>query len=131
MNLRFIVPGTPIALARSRHGKNGNVYTPQRSLNYQEEIWIAAMKVGARQQCFGDRPVWLGLQVFVKQPKHAAHRWPTSKPDLDNYTKQVMDAMKPCWHDDAQVVGYLSGSGKFFAGGQRIECGDGSVRVFL
>jgi Holliday junction resolvase RusA-like endonuclease len=28
----------------------------------------------------------------------------TQKPDLDNLTKAVMDAMASCWHDDCQVA---------------------------
>ena len=106
MRFEFIVPGKVIPLARARHGKHGNVYTPTRSTAYQREIWIAAQKAGIWQLHFGLKPVWVGIRVYVK-PKRASSQYPTSRPDIDNYLKQVLDALAPAYHDDAQVVGIL------------------------
>ena len=120
MTLTFTVPGLPRSKERARHGKYGNVYTPTPTKNYEEEIWICAMKAGARQLCFGDRPLWLGLKVFMAPPKKPKYAFPTRRPDFDNLQKVVMDGLKHAFKDDAQVVGVLPGNGKFY-GEPRIE----------
>lgn len=120
MTLKFTVPGPPKALSRARKGQYGSIYTTREDLAYQNELWACALKAGARQRMFGGRPLWLGLWVYVKKPKHPTWPWPTTRPDLDNFTKQAMDGLGPAVADDAQIVGYLSGSGKYY-GEPRLE----------
>lgn len=47
---------------------------------------------------------------------------PTGKPDLDNLVKNIKDIFKGVfWKDDAQVVGYLDGMGKYWGEPARWE----------
>lgn len=52
-------------------------------------------------------PVRLSLSLFfdVKRPKKLWGTYKTTKPDLDNYAKELIDAMTAIgfWGDDAQV----------------------------
>ena len=120
MTLYFTVVGQPIPLARSRVGRYGQVYTPRRSLKYQQEIWYAAREAGASIGMFSNRPVWLGVQVYLPRPKPGSAAaavtlpYPAFAPDLDNFIKQVMDALRPAYDDDGQVVGFLPGTGKYW-----------------
>jgi Holliday junction resolvase RusA-like endonuclease len=70
-------------------------------------------------------PVVLGVRVIRSIPVSWSKRKknqalsgflrPTSKPDLDNYLKHFKDCANGIlWHDDAQVVGYLPGTGKYY-----------------
>jgi Holliday junction resolvase RusA-like endonuclease len=49
---------------------------------------------------------WLPMPASWSKRKQAANLWKphTQKPDIDNLTKAVMDAMSGCWHDDCQVA---------------------------
>lgn len=82
-----------------------------------------AQSAGARQLMFADRPVWIGIRCFFKQPKKVRTILPnpTKSPDIDNVAKALMDGLKAAFVDDAQVVGFLPGSGKFWGEPQRVE----------
>ena len=53
-------------------------------------------------------PVWLTLILYfdIKGPKKLWGSYKTTKPDVDNYAKELIDAMTAVgfWNDDAQVV---------------------------
>ena len=44
---------------------------------------------------------------------------PITKPDADNFLKQIQDCITQMaiWRDDSLVVGYLSGTGKYYTDG--------------
>jgi Holliday junction resolvase RusA-like endonuclease len=49
-------------------------------------------------------PLALTVKFYLQKPKSVKRLHPTVKPDLDNYIKAVMDALKDVWGDDCQVV---------------------------
>jgi len=120
--IRIVVPGTPKPLARNRHriitpkGKASFVgnYLPAKSRNEQAVIRVfAAQAMGGRALLEG--PIDLRLAVYLpiaaswsKKKKHAARDGsirPTGRPDIDNFIKLAMDAVKSIvWQDDSQVV---------------------------
>lgn len=91
----------------------GRTYTPQRTVNYESRLALAA------QQVMGDRPLLEGplsvdlkvyMAVAVSRPKKwraaalAGEERPTKKPDLDNFAK-ILDALNLIvWVDDSQIV---------------------------
>lgn len=114
-------PGLPLAKERARarafavNGKpRAMFYTPSKTREYTKQLADEARKVmGERIQFHG--PVSLTLVVtrpFLKswskeELKDAQDgiKKPTTKPDLDNYTKLVKDALNTVvYNDDAQVV---------------------------
>lgn len=100
----FTVHGRPVPLERARHGRNGNIYTPTRSVDYQQLIWMSAVAVGIRQNHFGDAPLSLFITAALRPPQKPTpgrKAWP---PDLDNIVKQVMDGLRPAYRDDCQIV---------------------------
>lgn len=78
-------------------------------------------------------PILLGVRAYLPIPVSKSKAWkaaalagqvrPTSKPDLDNLLKHVKDCLTTMgfWGDDAQVVGYLPGTGKHYSAEPRWE----------
>ncbi len=111
--MRIIVPGVPIAQPRQRHAIiAGHVhnYTPTNS---PVNAFKAALRLlsGERIHQPMEGPVSLVVECYMPRPKRLMRnrdpegRVPhTSKPDADNLSKSVMDALKGlAWRDDAQV----------------------------
>ncbi len=105
--------GEPVPQARVRATVIGkiigkqwiNFYTPVKSTNYRDLV-----KSGLREVLpdeIIDQPLVLSLRIFKTRPKSNKLPWFTTKPDLDNYTKQVKDAMSGLvYRDDSIIVGY-------------------------
>lgn len=115
----FTVPGDPVPKGRPRvalRGGRAMAYTPKRT-----ELWESTAAVLIRAQRGPvppiDGPVKLTVEAVCRRPARLRrkqddpHRlWRTSRPDIDNVCKAVMDALtlSGALKDDSQVV-YLVG----------------------
>lgn len=104
----------PKGKARPRFTKGGHVYTPQATMDYEQEI---AWEYKAKHGEFFDKgtAVKITIAAYYKIP-NAANKTkrmqmlncvirPQKKPDVDNIAKIVLDALNGvAYHDDAQVV---------------------------
>lgn len=91
----------------------GRAYTDAKTAGAENWVRVCALEqVG--QPCL-DGPLTLSMQITVAIPASWSKRKqaeamagvlrPTGKPDLDNTTKLVADALNGIvWHDDSQVV---------------------------
>lgn len=115
--INFIIPGTPQGKGRARSFvRNGHVahYTPEKTRTYEGMIRTQAIAEMGMKPPTG-QPVRLDLIIGMPVPQ-SWPTWkataalngeivPTTKPDSDNVTKAVKDALSGvCWIDDAQVV---------------------------
>ena len=126
----FWVEGRPIAQPRPRMTKGGHVYTPEGKVRPWKEAIAAACRAKM------DRPFQGGVRVHLRflmpltkleAKKKPADRVPhCKKPDIDNLTKAVLDAIqKIAFGDDAQVA---------FFSADKVICAHGDepgVQVFL
>jgi Holliday junction resolvase RusA-like endonuclease len=111
----FIVEGQPQGKARPRFSKkSGTVYTPKNTADYEKEIREAYIKAGGKKipaDCY----VKIDIMAYFKIPKSYSKKKamtcqhninkPTVKPDVDNITKVVLDALNGvAYEDDKQVV---------------------------
>jgi Holliday junction resolvase RusA-like endonuclease len=108
MILMFTVPGTPVGSARPRVTRNGT-YIPKRTKMYMNDI----RKRYADRYHF-DGPVFVEIYAFFPIPKSYSKKERellremnyayTKKPDCDNLTKCVLDALNGiAYNDDSQV----------------------------
>ncbi len=105
-------PLEPAACARpraTRAGRTVRVYTPTETLRWQAMLAHHAQLV-LRGKRF-DGPVALDLVAVLTRPKrldtrtqHPGAQWAPARPDLDNIAKNVLDALRFAWRDDAQVT---------------------------
>ena len=115
--IAFTVPGHPKGKGRPRAFKlpNGQIrtYTPDATAKAEESFIALAAPYAPAHPLTG--PLALSLTAVFAIPKSytrkkreeiaAGTRRPTGKPDLDNLTKLVLDAMNGVFYiDDQQVV---------------------------
>lgn len=109
----FFIPGDPVAFARSGGGKSGVRFTPKKQRTHAGTIKhfaLEGMKKYNNERPTG-QPLALTVTVTYPQPKSWSKKkkaetiFKTSKPDVDNLAKLVMDACNNLvWLDDAQVA---------------------------
>lgn len=107
--IHIVLPGDPVPWARA--GSDGKRrYTPAPQAAHAKAIGYAARAVmGPMQPLEGPVRLWLD---FVSQWPSKKHRalaqfvgWKATRPDLDNLSKQVLDALQGiAFADDAAVA---------------------------
>ncbi len=117
MKIAFEIPGQPVAKGRPRFARRGNfvtTYTPEKTVNYEKLVKIAAAKA-MNGKSPSDRPIDLEIELHMQIPvswsktrKDCALNGlirHTKKPDIDNLVKSVKDGCNGVvWIDDSQVV---------------------------
>tara|TARA_R110002096_G_scaffold225798_1_gene415117 strand:- start:327 stop:752 length:426 start_codon:yes stop_codon:yes gene_type:complete len=113
--LSFIVYGQPVAKSRPRFNmKTGNVYTPQKTVDYETRVrqaaWVAMSKHKYKifdGNCSVEIKAFLSIpKSWTKQKKFEAELGKVipSKPDIDNIAKSILDgAQGVTFKDDKQI----------------------------
>ncbi|PTU70778.1 RusA family crossover junction endodeoxyribonuclease [Chromobacterium haemolyticum] len=117
MNISFFVPGAPVGKGRpkvsSRGGQFAQMYTPEKTANYESLIALAAQEAMAGNPLIAG-PADVEISMFLPVPtswskkKQAAalqgQVYPTKKPDADNVIKAIFDGINGVvWVDDVQA----------------------------
>lgn len=104
--ISFTVPGQPVPKARARVTKGGHAFTPAKTKAYSDLVGVLC-RVASSHTGPLDGPVALSVNFTLKAPAKMPRdrSLPTTKLDIDNLIKAIMDGMNGiAWHDDAQVV---------------------------
>lgn len=129
--IEIVIPGEAEPQGRPRAtiaGGRVRVYDPAKSRNYKEYVALIARQNAPEKPLSGSLRVRVEiyrgmLKSFSRQKKKLAEARllrPTTKPDLDNSAKSVLDACNGIiYKDDAQIVD-LSVS-KFYSENPRVE----------
>ena len=88
--------------------KNGmsHSYTPEATVSAEQAIRWHVSQVWHDAPL--DEPISVAMVFVMPKPKSKPKKaiWPTGKPDVDNVSKLVMDALNGLlWRDDSRVVG--------------------------
>ena len=117
MKIEFTIPGQPVAKGRARvsiRGGRAFAYTPEKTRMYENQVGAYASQAMAGRVPMGG-PVLVAIEACMiipaswsaKKRKDAIEGkiWPTSRPDLDNIIKAVLDGiLRIAIVDDNQVV---------------------------
>lgn len=115
--IEFFVPGAPVGKGRPRAARRGAgvvMFTPEKTANYSAMVADHARVAMAGQPLLtGPLEACLDMQFPIPASWSKAHKaaalagteLPTSKPDIDNVAKAILDACNGVvFRDDAQVV---------------------------
>jgi Holliday junction resolvase RusA-like endonuclease len=126
--MKFTIPGDPHGKERPRKGQYGNMYTPAKTVAYEEKIRTCYLSVRDRPRTPTKGPVLVWVDVYHAVPKKTEESdleavlssYATVKPDGDNVEKSLLDALCGLYYeDDKQVVGMIWR--KYFAVEPRVE----------
>lgn len=113
--IKFKVIGKAKTKERPRFTQKGFIYTPKTTVDYEQAVRNAYIEQ-ANGFSFGkDKPVYLRVVEYRIIPKSFSKKkreqalndeiFPIQKPDVDNITKIVMDALNQvAYYDDGQVI---------------------------
>ena len=126
--MKVVIQGDPVAKARPRFTKRGFAYTPAKTKVAEETIaW--AWKTQSNQY-FEDVPIKININFYKSPPKNTSKKRlalmenreirPTTRPDIDNYIKLVLDSLNGIAFKDDNQICELS-SKKYYSINPRIE----------
>lgn len=107
----FTVAGEPKPQPRPRafrRGAHASVYNPDTADAWKAAVAAEALRCRPPKVLQG--PLWVSLAFWLPRPKWLQGRdyieWHSSRPDVDNLAKAVLDAIQGCgwWEDDGQVA---------------------------
>lgn len=127
--IAFVVPGTPVGKGRPRssilRGKGGKQilkngqpiihhHTPEKTASYENLVKVKAQQAMAGRPVI-EGPVEVSIRLIVTPPASWSQKkqrealegriYPTTKPDIDNVLKGIMDACNEViFKDDKQAV---------------------------
>ena len=110
--ISFTIPGNPVAQPRVKAAKRGKfiqVYTPEKKIKpYKDAIKLVAFQAMAGKSPL-EGPIEVCIHFYFDRPKSHTKKqrecdWHSQKPDIDNLTKAVFDALNEiCFQDDSQI----------------------------
>ena len=110
--IQFTVPGKITGKARPRFTKYGHVYTPKGTSDYEKLVKYSYLSTRGKRLEGAIRVTIAAVfeipKSYTKHDKVQADMGilkPTKKPDVDNITKIVLDALNGvAYQDDKQVT---------------------------
>jgi len=125
----FVVDGEPHGKGRPKFSSRGrfvHVYTPKETVDYEQKV----------REAYGDKPMMdtkplkVVINAYYRIPKSLSkkdyqkallkEKRPLTKPDVDNVSKSILDALNGvAYEDDKQVVSLIIN--KFYSDVPRVE----------
>lgn len=99
--ISFMVPITPVPKGRPRFW-NGRALTDRKTREFERIFRKLAAQFKPRAPLKG--PIEISLVFSLAKPKSVKREYPAVRPDIDNFCKSALDALRDFWIDDGQIV---------------------------
>lgn len=115
-SVHLTIFGEPIGKQRPRFNSRSNtVYTPDKTLDYEEFIKAAYSRYYGSEIAFNDELLCVSISAYMSIPNNMPkykrelinkdRLLPSRKPDIDNIVKIILDGLnKVAYTDDKQVA---------------------------
>lgn len=127
----FTIPGNPVAQGRPRAARRGNrimMYDPKPSKDYKEYVAKIAKEYAPEEPT--EAALGVQMKIYREIPKSTTKKdrklineglkRPVVRPDTDNYTKAILDALNGIiYKDDSQIVDLKAS--KYYSDDPRVE----------
>lgn len=117
-----VIYGKPVSKGRPRFGKakNGNMvaYTPFKTRKYEQEV-KTLFQLAMFSKPMLEGAVKVTITAFFNSKKKTG--WHTSRPDLDNIVKAILDSMNGIVVEDDSAVAQIVAFKKYDEGEERVE----------
>lgn len=99
----FLLLIDPVAKGRPRYGQYGNIYTPDKTRIFEENLKALLAKHWQRPPL--NEAIYLEVVFNFEKPKSAKRLLPSVRPDGDNLMKAFKDAGNGIlWTDDCLIT---------------------------
>lgn len=129
--ISFTIPGKPVAQGRPRAARRGNrimMYDPKPSKDYKEYVAKIAKEYAPEEPT--EAALGVQMKIYREIPKSTTKKdrklineglkRPIVRPDTDNYTKAILDALNGIiYKDDSQIVDLKAS--KYYSDDPRVE----------
>ena len=129
---KIIIPIPPVAKGRPRFARKGNfvkTYTPKKTLDFEKQVKIYA-SLHMRDKKPLECPLELRIVCHRYIPSSFSKKktigainkeiYPTTRPDVDNYAKAVLDGLNGVlFKDDSQIIRLISE--KYYSSTPQVE----------
>ena len=135
MQFSFTVPGEPKGKARARTFYDPRVgrmvsKTPENTAVYENLVKLCYQSASRGYRFPEDTPIRISIRAYFNIAQRTAKKWrpamlvglirPTKKPDVDNITKAILDALnQAAYKDDAAIVQFSVE--KYYSDNPRVE----------
>lgn len=127
----IVIDGKPEPQLRARARRHGNsirLYDPKKTADYKKYVKASAQAQWTQEPFTG--PLEVDIRIYRQIPKSTSKKRrqakndglirPIVKPDIDNYTKMILDGLNGItWQDDSQVV--MLSANKYYSDDPRVE----------
>ena len=133
--MKYVFDIVPVPQGRPRFARRGKfvqTYDPPKSKKFKTELRQLAEVEHAEKPYHAEqhKPIIIELKLYIPMLKSFSKikrlnatdgiLRPTTKPDIDNYIKGILDSLNGLfWHDDGQIVEIHAG--KYYSDNPRIE----------
>jgi Holliday junction resolvase RusA-like endonuclease len=118
MKQTFTIIGEPMGKQRPKFSRAGSfvkTYTPEATANYEQWVKLSYMQQRGDTAIIDDKEIAVTITAYFKIPASVSKKKaeqmrlgyirPTKKPDFDNITKIICDALNGlAYKDDAAIV---------------------------
>lgn len=97
----------PVPKGRPKFTRSGHCYTPAKTKDFEKKVQLIS-KSAMKGKTKSTKALYAVVNFYLQMPKRPKSKYPITRPDGDNLTKAIYDALNQIvWEDDSQIVSWM------------------------